>query len=91
MPYVGNIQHQCLKTPHYSILQSIAIAKNFAIVLQNTVTSYFYDGTIATCIHFYIVFFPSDGGWVFLIFFFFKFYEEEERERVGEINILMNR
>ena len=49
--------------------------------------SYFYDGTVATCIHFYIVFFPSDSGWVFLIFF----YEEEERERAGEINILMNR
>ena len=48
--------------------------------------SYFYDGTVATCIHFYIVFFPN-GGWVFLIFF----YEEEKRERAGEINILMNR
>ena len=89
MPYVGNIQHQCLKTPHYPVLQSIAIAKNFAIVLQTKVPSYFYDGTIATCIHFYIVFFPSDGGWVFLFIYFF--YEEEERERVGEINILMNR
>ena len=51
-----------------------------------TVLSYFYDGTVATCIHFYIFFFPSDAGGVFLIF-----YEEEERERVGEINILMNK
>ena len=42
-----------------------------------TVLSNFYDGIVAT----------SDGGWVFLIIF----YEEEERERVGEINILMNR
>ena len=52
-----------------------------------TMPSYFYDDTVTTCIHFYIVFSPSDGGWVFLIFV----YEEEERERVGEINILINR
>ena len=51
-----------------------------------TVPSYFYDGTVATCIHFYIVFFPGDGGWVFLIIFLWR-----ERERVGEINILINR
>ena len=35
--------------------------------------SYFYDGIVATCIHFYIVFFsPRDGGWVFLIIFLGK-------------------
>ena len=51
-PYVSNIQHQYLKAPHYLVLQSPAIANKFC----NCAT-----------IHFYIVFFPTDGGWVFLI------------------------
>lgn len=34
MPYFGIFQHQGSKIAHYSVLQSLAIVKNFTIVLQ---------------------------------------------------------